>query len=46
VYIAKNIKSLIILRTLLNIAIEEEQYKWLNNEICEIYKHIIDMKIL
>jgi hypothetical protein len=46
VYIAKNIKSLIILKTLLNIAMEEKQHKWLDNEIYKIYKYVIDIKIL
>jgi hypothetical protein len=46
VYIAKNIKSLIILRTLLDTATEEEQYKWSDNKICEICEYVIDIKIL
>jgi len=27
-------------------AMEEEQYKWLDNKIYKIYKHVIDIKIL
>jgi hypothetical protein len=46
VYIAKNIKSLIILKTLLDMAMEEKQYKWLDDEICKICKYVINIKTL
>jgi hypothetical protein len=46
VYVAKNTKSLTIPKTLLNMAMEEEQHKWLDNEIYKICKHIIDIKTL
>jgi hypothetical protein len=46
VYIAKNIKSLTILKILFDMAMEEEQHKWLNNKICKICEHIINIKIL
>jgi hypothetical protein len=46
VYIAKNIKSLTILKTLFDTAMEEKQYKWLDNKIYKIYKHIMDIKML
>ena len=43
---AKNTKGLTIAKTLLNTATEEEQHKWLDNEICEVCTIITDIKTI